>query len=219
MMERVAACCEPQGYDRVFNDRQAGRDAARYRRSGLTWAPRRTVEMYREGLIGGSTLLEIGGGVGDLQLELLTAGVRNSVSVELSGAYDAAAGRLLQDAGLAGRAVRVTADFAVRPEVVEPADLVVMHSVVCCYPRADRLVAAAAGRTRRHLVISYPRRTWWLRTWAPVQNVYPRLRGSDFRFYVHPPEAIIFAAASAGLRQDHAERNWIDHLVVLSRPA
>lgn len=217
MMVAVGECCEPQGYDRVFNHRQAERDAARYRRSGLSWAPRRTVDLYRDGVIGGSTLLEIGGGVGDLQLELLKAGVARAVSVELSPAYDVVAGRMLGEAGLADRAARLTGDFAQRPDLAEPADVVVLHSVVCCYRDAEQLLAAAAGKARRYLVVSYPRRTWWLRGWAPVQNLYPRLRGSDFRFYVHPPETITAAAEGSGLRRVHADRNWVDHLAVFSR--
>lgn len=217
MMGAVPECCEPQGYDRVFNHRQAERDAARYRRSGLSWAPRRTVELYRDGVIAGSTVLEIGGGIGDLQLELLRAGVTHAVSVELSPAYDVVARRIVDAAGFAERTVRLTGDFAHRPELAGPADVVVMHSVVCCYRDAAQLIGAAAAKARRYLVVSYPRRTWWLRGWAPVQNLYPRLRGSDFRFYVHPPETIVATAEEAGLRRVRADRNWVDHLAVFSR--
>lgn len=213
----VSGCCEPQGYELVFSSGQAERDARRFRKSGLSWAPRRTVELFREGAIGGSTLLEVGGGVGDLQVELLRVGVSRAVSVELSSAYEQAAATLLDEAGLSDRSVRLVGDLVARPDLAEPADLVVLHSVVCCYPDATGLVAAAAARARRHLVMSYPRETWWLRAWAPVQNLYPRLRGSDFRFHVHPGSTIVDAAERAGLRRVHAERNWVDHLAVFTR--
>lgn len=214
----MTECCQPGGYDRVFTSRQAERDAARYHRRGLTWAPRRTLELYREGTIDGRTVLEVGGGIGDLQVELLDAGVRQATSVELSGGYERTAAGLLAERGLAARSTRILGDFATRPDVTRPADLVVLHSVVCCYPDADGLLAAAASRARRHLVVSYPREVWWLRAWAPAQNLYPRLRGSDFRFFVHPAAAMIDAAERAGLRLAHRERNWIDHLAVFSRP-
>src|SRR5919106_4424370 len=180
----MSACCEPQGYDRIFSAREAQRAAARYRRSGLTWAPRRTTELLRDGVISGRTLLEIGGGVGDLQVELLRAGVDRATSVELSPAYEQAASGLLQDAGIADRCQRLVGDFANHPELARPADIVVLHSVVCCYPDPVRLLTPAAKAARRYLVISYPRETWWLRAWAPIQNLYPRMRGSDFRFLV-----------------------------------
>lgn len=213
----MSGCCEPRGYDLVFSSRQAERDAARYRRSGLGWAPQRTVELYEDGTVRGHTVLEVGGGVGDLQVAMLRAGVRATTSVELSPAYESAASGLLREHRLTDRSTRLTGDFAANPGVAGTADIVVLHSVVCCYPEADGLVAAAAGRAERFLVLSYPRETWWLRLWAPVQNLYPRLRGSDFRFYVHPERTIVQAVERAGLRTVHAERNWVDHLVVFAR--
>lgn len=213
----VSGCCEPQGYDLVFSSGQAKRDASRFRRSGLRWAPRRTLELFQDDVIEGRTLLEVGGGIGDLQVEMLRAGVERAASVELSGGYEQEAARLLDDSGLAGRSTRLVGDFAGRPELAEPADVVVMHSVVCCYPDAERLLAAAAGRARRHLVLSYPREKRWIRTWGRVLNLYPRLRGSDFRFYVHPVATILGTVERAGLRQVHGEQTWLDHLAVFSR--
>src|ERR687893_2940388 len=96
----MSACCEPQGYDRVFDDREARRAAARYRRSGLTSLPQRTIELYRDGAIAGDSLLEIGGGVGDFQVEMLEAGVGTAVGVDMSAAYDRAASDLLASRGL-----------------------------------------------------------------------------------------------------------------------
>jgi hypothetical protein len=213
----MAACCEPQGYDLIFSDREAQRAAARYRKSGLSWAPRRTVELFQAGTFTGRTLLEIGGGVGDLQIELMRAGVERTTSVELSPAYEVAATGLLRDAGLADRSTRLTGDFANRPDLARPADIVVLHSVVCCYPDQENLLTAAVKSAQRCLVISYPRETWWLRAWTPVQNLYPRMRGSDFRLVVHPEAAIVGTIERAGLRRIHTERNWVDHLAVFIR--
>jgi hypothetical protein len=43
-------------------------------------------------------------------------------------------------------------DLAADPGAVEPADLVVLHRVVCCYPDYERLLGAAADHARRGLV-------------------------------------------------------------------
>jgi magnesium-protoporphyrin O-methyltransferase len=214
----MSACCEPQGYDRVFDDREARRALARYRRSGLTALPRRTVELYRDGTITGETLLEIGGGVGDFEVEMLSAGVRRAVCVDMSPAYDAAARELLAETGLAARAERRVGDFAANPALAGEADVVAMHSVVCCYPDARRLLTAAAARARRFLVVSYPRDAWWLRTAAPLLNVYPRLRRSGWRFVVHPAETIVRAVTDAGLVLERTERLRFDVHAVFARP-
>jgi hypothetical protein len=215
----MSRCCDPQGYDVFFGSRQAARNAARFRRKGLTWAPRRTVELLRDGVVAGRTLLEIGGGIGDLQVELLRAGVERARSIELSGSYEQVAAGLVEDAALTDRIVRLLGDVASRPELAEPADIVVLHSVVCCYADAPRLLAVAAANARRHLVLSYPRETWWLRGWAPLQNLYPRMRGSDLRYHVHPHATLVEPVERAGLRPVHTERNWVDHLAVFSRVA
>src|SRR5918997_2585400 len=152
----MSACCEPQGYDRVFGDREARRAAARYRRSGLTSLPQRTIELYRDGAIAGDSLLEIGGGVGDFQVEMLEAGVGTAVGVDMSAAYDRAASDLLASRGLTDRVERRTGDVAAHPDLATPADIVALHSVVCCYPDVRRLLAVAVDRARRFLVVSYP---------------------------------------------------------------
>lgn len=93
----------------------------------------------------------------------------------------------------------------------------VLHSVVCCYPDARALVTAAADRARQYLVLTFPRRTWWMRAGAPLFNVYPRLRGSDWRFRVHPPADVVVAATDAGLREIRSERLAFDHHLVFAR--
>src|SRR5215210_5878891 len=139
-------CCDPRGCDRFFGTRFARRVARRYRKRGLGGTERRMVEfLEREGLEG-ATVLEVGGGVGELHVELLKRGADRAVNLELSPAYDGEARRLLAEAGLEGRVERRIHDIAVAPDEVEPADVVVLHRVVCCYPDYERLLGAAAER-------------------------------------------------------------------------
>ena len=212
----MAGCCSSPSYEQVFSSRQARWDAARYSRKGLGWAPGRTVELFKDRVIDGDSLLEIGGGIGDLQVELLRLGVTRAVSIELSPSYEEKAAKLLRDAGLDSKATRLIGDFVTLSHRVEEADLVVMHSVICCYPDMERLVEAAAAKTKRYLVVSYPRDTWWLRLFARAVNDiwYRRVRRSDFRFFIHPPPHIHRTALQAGLSLLREERNAIDHLAV-----
>ncbi len=212
----MAGCCSSPSYEQVFSSRQARWDAARYSRKGLGWAPGRTVELFKDRVIGGDSFLEIGGGIGDLQVELLRLGVARAVSIELSPSYEEKAAKLLRDAGLDSKAIRLIGDFVTLSHRVKEADLVVMHSVICCYPDMERLVEAAAAKTKRYLVVSYPRDTWWLRLFARAVNDiwYRRVRRSDFRFFIHPPPHIHRTALQAGLSLLREERNAIGHLAV-----
>jgi magnesium-protoporphyrin O-methyltransferase len=90
------------------------------------------VEFLERRGIEGASVLEVGGGVGEIQIELLKRGAARAVNLELSPAYDAEASLLLQEAGLQDLAERRLHDIAVDPQDVEPADVVVLHRVVCC---------------------------------------------------------------------------------------
>ena len=120
-------CCSAKGCDEFFTERVARRDAARYRRAGIDGNARRVVDFVRGHGIEGSTVLEVGGGVGAIQLELLQAGAASAENVELSPAYEPYAGELLQEARLEGRVARHLLDFASQGDEVPPADVVILH--------------------------------------------------------------------------------------------
>ena len=86
----------------MFTPRFARRMATRYRKRGLDRTARRMVEFLELHGIEGATVLEIGGGVGEIQIELLKRGAASSVNLELSPAYDEEAARLLREAALRG---------------------------------------------------------------------------------------------------------------------
>ena len=196
----MSCCRSPYGHGEFFSERMAQRDARRYRRRGLDAAGRRVVAFLRERGVEGATLLEVGGGVGAIQLELLKAGAARAVNVELSEAYEEEAAALARASGLDGRVERRLFDFAARPEEVEPADFVVLHKVVCCYPDYRSLVGAAAVHARQALVLTFPRDEWWTRAGFGALNALQSLRRQAFRAYVHPPSRVVAAARDRGLR-------------------
>jgi 2-polyprenyl-3-methyl-5-hydroxy-6-metoxy-1,4-benzoquinol methylase len=213
----VSRCCSAAGYRAVFDERQARRDARRYRRKGLDRASRRMLDYLRARGLDGLTALEIGGGVGAIQIELLKEGAARTTSVELSSAYEEEAAGLLDEAGLAGRSDRRILDFAAEAGSVEPADVVVMHRVVCCYPDPEALVGAAAAHTGRRLVLSFPPDNLLSRIVSTGFNVWCAVRRIEFRSYVHPVPAILGAAQERGLRPAETGRAGIWSYAALER--
>jgi magnesium-protoporphyrin O-methyltransferase len=209
----MKSCCPPPGAE-IFTERLARRDAARYRRKGLAPVGRRLVELVRGR---GRDVLEIGGGVGALQLELLRDGVDRAVNVELSPAYEKEAGALAREAGVETRVDRHLLDFARGAGEIEAADIVLMHRVVCCYPDMPALVAAAADHSRRMLALSYPPDTWVFRTAARGINLWSRLMKQEFRFFVHQPPTILRVAAEHGLELATRERCRFWEVAALER--
>lgn len=204
----VGECCERDGYDAVFSHRFARRMARRYRRRGLSRPARAIVAFLDDRGIEGASILEIGGGVGELHVELLRRGAASATNLEISTNYEAEAAKLLERTGLAARVERRFLDIAQVPDEVERADVVVLHRVVCCYPDYQRLLGAAASKTGRLLVFSHPPRNLATRAALWMENTMSRLKGDSFRAFVHSPEAMRSVAVGSGLRDTYRWRGF-----------
>jgi hypothetical protein len=212
------SCCTPTAYGTVFDDREARRNARTYRKKGLDPTARRIVRfLSAEGDVP-RTVLEIGGGIGALQIELLRAGASHATNIELSPAYEAVAQSLLADAGLTDQVQRHLGDFAAAPDAFPPADAVIMHRVVCCYPEMARLVSAAASHAQRYLAMSYPRDAWWVRGGFAAENLLMfSMRRIGFRIFVHSPETILATTQGHGFTPALQHRGLVWETVVLRR--
>lgn len=205
----MPGCCDPYGFDQVFTSRFARRNARRYRRRGLDRAATRMVDFVERQGVQGASVLEIGGGVGELQVELLKRGAERSTNLELSHAYEDEAAELLAEAGLTGRVDRRFVDIATEPDAVEPADVVVLHRVVCCYPDYEGLLSAAAKHARRMLVFSYPPDHLAGRAVLAVQNAAIALTGNPYRAFAHPSAQMLAVIERHGLHPELAHRGAV----------
>ena len=215
----MADCCSRSGYQTVFSDRFARRVARTYRKRGLDSTQRRLVSFLTDRGITDASVLEIGGGVGEIQIELLSRGAREATNLEISQNYEAQAAALLERSGMADRVTRRFVDIATSPEAAEPADVVVLHRVVCCYPDYARLLTAAAGHAKRLLVFSHPPENVLSRMIIGGENLLRRLSRNDFRAFVHPPNAMIRAAQAQGMSVTYWHRSLSWNIVGLERSA
>lgn len=170
-----------------------------------------------EGGLEGARVLEIGGGIGAIQAELLAAGAATGEVVELVPAYEPYASELARERGLGERTSFVVADILERPDSVEPAEIVVLNRVVCCSPDGVELAAAAARLARRTLLVSYPRDVFWMRAAIAAMNTGFRILRRSFRTFVHPPEALAAAAETAGLVRTGSGRGAAWEFAVFGR--
>ncbi|HYU91967.1 MAG TPA: class I SAM-dependent methyltransferase [Actinomycetota bacterium] len=213
----VGGSCCPGDYHRFFGQRFARRLAGKYRKRGLDRAARKMAGYLRGRGIEGATILEIGGGVGEIEVELLKAGAARSQNLELSPGYQEEARTLAEEAGVGSRVDWRIHDIARDPQGIEPVDIVVMHRVVCCYPDYEHLLAAAAEHARRALVFSYPPRNALFRAFYGVFNLVMRLMRSNFRGFAHPPEAMLAVLEGRGLRRAYADRAGFWRIAGLER--
>jgi hypothetical protein len=195
---QVSRCCYADEYGEHFTSGAARRQARRFRRRGLQGTARVLADGLERTGLSGASILEVGGGVGDLQAHLLQAGAARSINIDLSPNTEAAAVELFSSLGLADRVDRRVGDFLDEAPQLPPADLVALHRVICCYPDWQELTGAAVGRARRTVGITIPvdrRRT---RLAFAVGNRYLALRGRAFRAFVHPAAEVAALIEEAG---------------------
>jgi magnesium-protoporphyrin O-methyltransferase len=203
------SCCAGEALD-IFGEKGARRELRRYLEHGLGGADAKLIATWAEETgLAGATVLEIGGGIGQIQAELVRRGAARGTVVEVVAGYAGSASELAAAAGIADRSSFVLADLLEDPSAVEPADVVVLRRVVCCSPKGPELLGAAAAKARRTVLASYPRHGALTRAFSRLQNALFRLIGKRFRLYVYPPADLERAVAHMGLARSRVSRGLV----------
>ena len=209
-------CC---AYDRQFNARHAEDDLRDYRRNGATGLTKALIEALSAGGIEGRSVLEIGGGVGAVHHELLKAGADAAVDVDASRAYVSAAREESERQGHADRVDYRIGDFVALADVIDPADVVALDRVICCYSDMSSLVARSAALAKARYGLVYPRYTFLARIAIAFVNLGFRLSRSRFRSYLHRTADVDAILADHGLVRILHRTTLIWQLAVYERPA
>ena len=210
-------CCQCRGIESQFDRGEAERKLREYRRGG----PANTTRILLDALVAagvrGATLLDIGGGVGAIQHQLIEAGVARATDVDASSAYLAAA---RAEATRQGHADRITfrhGNFVDLADEVEPADVVTLDRVICCYHDMPALVGRSSAKAARLYGVVFPRDTWWMRAGVRAANAMNWLSRSHFRIFAHPTAAVDEVVRRSGLERSFARDAGIWQVVVYAR--
>ena len=210
-------CCS--GYcaaEAQFTRKVAERDIRRYRRRGPDKVTKLLLnELRRWPLLQGASLLDVGGGIGVIDMELASSGVSGATMEEASPTYfEVSRGEIESRYG--SRPTRfVVGDFSVMAPSLGDVDVVTLDRVVCCYPNAEGLLRGAAQRARRLVAFSYPRNRWYVRVFIAFENFRRRLTGNPFRSFLHRPEQMQTVLEAAGLVRAAAQPRTIVWMVAL----
>jgi 2-polyprenyl-3-methyl-5-hydroxy-6-metoxy-1,4-benzoquinol methylase len=143
----------------AYDEKVAAADVSRYGKNGPRPWTRTLCEAIEAEGVEGATLLDIGGGIGVIQDELLDAGAARAVCVEASSAYLSAARSESDRRGHVGRVTYHHGDFFDLAESIQPADVVTMDRILNVYPDWERLASLSAERARRIYGVVIPRDT------------------------------------------------------------
>jgi magnesium-protoporphyrin O-methyltransferase len=210
-------CCQCQGIEELFSPQYVNKELLSYRTKGPAKTTSMLTEAIRKEGVDGLTLLDIGGGVGAIQHELLASGVDRVTNVEASIAYLNAAKEEAQRRKWTDRMSFFHGNFVDLAADIQPADIVTLDRVICCYPDMEKLVGLSAKRARRLYGLIYPREVWWVKFVLSLQNIFFKLRRSPFRAYFHSTEAVEALLGSNGLRRRFYRRTLVWQVAVYMR--
>lgn len=212
------SCCGASACESQFDQRRAARELKNYRAHGPEHPTTRAmIHLLRRAGVAGSTLLDIGGGIGGIQYDLLAAGAREVTAVDASSAYQQAARAEAERRGVSSRIQFRLGDFVALASAVAAADIVTLDRVVCCYPDMEPLVRLSAERCRRLYGLSYPRYRWPVRAVVSTENAFRRLFRNPFRSFVHSPVVMDRLLTTQGFTQQSKVRTFAWEIVVYAR--
>ena len=205
--------CSPN----TFSDREAANDLKRYLEKGPDKTTRALIDAIVATGVEGTTVLDVGGGVGAIQLELLAAGAARATAVDASEAYVETASAEARRRGYADRTSAHVGNFVDLAASIAPAEVVTLDRVVCCYPDVDALLGAATDKATRIVGLVYPRDIWWNRVVGRLMNSWGWLTRDATRWYLYRTDRVDGIMRRAGFTGREITRDWIWQVVLYRR--
>jgi methyltransferase family protein len=213
----MKCCSQCDGIERLFNESTARGELKSYRKNGPSKTTDLLINALKTNGIRDMSLIDIGGGVGAIQHKLLQAGVSKAVNVDASTAYITAARKEAERLGQADRISYRHGDFVTLAPEIEPADIVTLDRVICCYPDMEALVGLSSARARRFYGVVFPRDSWWMKLGRPILNGMFRLQSNPYRFFLHPTQAIEAIINANGLKRHFYHAGTVWQVIVYAR--
>lgn len=210
-------CCHCQGIESTFDEKGARSSLRRYYRKGPKKTAQLLIDFLAKDGLQDQTLLDIGGGVGIIQLEMFKHGLAKAVSIEGSSGYLKIAKREAERQGTAQKVTTRHGNFVEIAPELEPADLVTLDRVICCYDDMPSLVSSSVSLAKKYYGVVFPRDTWFAKAAIKVGNFFFWLSGNPFRIFVHPTEGVEKLVAAEGLKRVFYKRKGFWQVIVYAR--
>jgi magnesium-protoporphyrin O-methyltransferase len=214
----IMECCQCKGIETKFDQKNVSKKLKKYLKDG----PKKTTLLLIDALktvdTQGMTILDIGGGLGDIQHALLKSGISHAINVDASPAYVEACKEEAERQGHANYIRHLQGNFVDLVEDIPPVDIVTLDRVICCYHDMPQLVSLSAQKATRFYGIVYPRDTWWLKLVILIyHNVRNWLKRNPMRIFVHSTEAVEALVRKNGLERCFYREMGPWQVVVYSR--
>ena len=177
-----AHCC---GAEQIFDAKGANKQLKKYLKKGPNKTTRMLISALSRENINGLSLLDIGGGVGVIQHELLKKGITQSTDVDASPAYIKSAKEIMAKNEMEDKMEFIHGDFNDVYTSLENKGIVTLERVVCCYPNVVDLINNSTAKADNYYAFIYPMDNLLSRLVNRLGDFHFRLKKSPFRSFVH----------------------------------
>lgn len=203
-------CCQKM-YDDFFGQKMARKQLKQYLKKGVRKNSRPLIQALKKLPVTGHSLLDIGGGVGQITFELDKEGIDRIIHVDLSSGYLKTYLEEVEKRNLKDRVQTMLGDFVALHEKVPSSDIVTLDKVICCYEDYEHLVDYSSAKAKKWYAFTVPRDVWWVKAVLQLGVLFQKIRKDPFRPYVHPVDKIEARLAKAGFKKiDQRQRiQWM----------
>lgn len=205
-------CC---GADKLFDEKSAKKDLKRYLKKGPRKPTRLLTEALKKQSLKGLSLLDIGGGIGPIPLELIPKGIAKVLDIDASVGYIYVAKSESEKRGYSDIIQYQMGDFVDESSQIEPYDIVTLDKVICCYPHVDKLLKTSLSKAKKYYGVVYPQTNWVSRFMAILINLTMKFKKNPFRTFIHSTELVDNTIQKAGFKKVYSARyflSWQIHL-------
>lgn len=186
-MTCTSHCC---GAETIFDEKKAEKSLKKYLKKGPEKFTKLLLNALYKNELTNFSLLDIGGGIGILQHELIKKGIIKTTDVDASTAYIATAKQLMKKNDTENKMKFIYADFNDCHQEIEKHDIVTLSRVVCCYPDAVGLINNSIAKTNKFYGLIYPRTGFLAQIFQKIMNLGMYLKKNPFRVFMHSEELI-----------------------------
>ncbi|NUM45794.1 MAG: methyltransferase domain-containing protein [Anaerolineales bacterium] len=212
-------CSNPQcrGIEQIFDDSVARKELKEYKRKGVKKTTRLLLNAVQNLGVKNASLLDIGGGIGAIQLELLQAGVAQVTNVDASPAYSNTARDEATRLGWGDRVSYHVGNFVDLAPTLPSAEIVTLDRVICCYNDMPALVQASVDRARRVYAVVFPKDVWWIKAGIGLANGLQKVFRHPFRIFAHPTEEVEALVRARGFERVFTNRGLFWQVIVYAK--
>ena len=209
-----AHCC---GAESIFDQKEAEKNLKRYRKKGANKTTKKLLSTLFNKDLKGLSLLDIGGGIGIIQQELLKKGITKTTDVDSSHAYISVAKDLMSENGFDDRMSFIHADFNDCFQTIEKHDIVTLERVVCCYPNVVDLINNSTSKAIKYYGLVYPMDTFLSKLINQIGHVYLKIKRNPFRTFIHSEEMMHTLISNNGFKQIYYSKKFPWRIVLYKK--